>query len=77
MWEMFQSVDGTPFCRFLIIWFTSIGLIHINTEYSVGVVVANLPRSERYKIENVIVGVLPGPKEPQKHTYLKPLVGKL
>jgi hypothetical protein len=40
-------------------------------EYSVGViylVVANLPRSERYKLENVIiVGTIPGPREPKKH----------
>ena len=43
-------------------------------------VIANLPRSERFKIENVlIVGVLPGPKEPKKHmnSYLKPLVDEL
>ena len=47
-------------------------------EYSAGV--ANLPRSERYKIENVIiVSVLPGPKEPHKHmnSYLKSLVDEL
>lgn len=49
--------------------------------YSVGaiyLVVNNLPRSERYKTENVIlVGVMPGPKEPHTYEmnhYLQPLV---
>ena len=52
-------------------------------EYSVGViylVIGNLPRSERYKMENVIVvGVMPGLSEPKKHmnSYLKPLVDEL
>lgn len=54
-----------------------------HVEYSVGViyiVIANLPRSEHYKMENIlIVGVLPGPKEPKKHmnTYPKPLIDEL
>ena len=87
VWEKFQSVGGTPFLQipnnlgFIlnIDWFNS--FTHI--EYSVGVlylVIANLPRSERYKIENaIIVGVLPGPKEPKRHmnSYLKPLVDEL
>ena len=51
--------------------------------YSVGViyvVIINLPRSIRYKDENVlIVGVIPGPKEPSLHvnSYLGPLVHEL
>ena len=87
VWEKFQSVSGRPFLQVpnhlgLILnidWFNPFK--HI--EYSVGVlylVIANLPRSERYKIENVIiVGMLPGPKEPKKHmnSYLKPLVDEL
>ena len=42
-------------------------------------VVENLPRSERYKLENIIVvGTLPGPKEPKNiYSYLKPLVDEL
>ena len=50
---------------------------------SIGVlymVVLNLPREERYKLENVIiVGILPGPAEPKltANTYLKPLVFEL
>ena len=51
--------------------------------YSVGMiylVVMNLPRNERFKIENVIlVGVIPGPHEPSGNinTYLSPLVDEL
>lgn len=50
--------------------------------YSVGViyaVVISLPRSIRYKDENVTVGIIPGPKEPKRHinSYLGPLVSEL
>lgn len=50
--------------------------------YSVGVIylVVNLPRSERFKVENVIlVGVIPGPHEPSGtiNSYLSPLVDEL
>ena len=40
----------------------------------------NLPRAIRFKRENIIiVGLLPGPKEPSKaiNTYLTPLVSEL
>ena len=53
------------------------------TEYSLGVmylVLLNLPRSERFKWENVVVlGIIPGPKEPSLtiNTYLKPIVDEL
>ena len=51
--------------------------------YSVGVIYAviiNLPRSIRYKDGNVIiVGIIPGPKEPKRHinSYLGPLISEL
>lgn len=51
--------------------------------YSIGVIYAviiNLPRTLRYKRENVIIiGVIPGPKEPNKHmnSYLGPFVKEL
>ena len=51
--------------------------------YSVGAIyltVQNLPRNERYKTENIIlVGIIPGPKEPHKtiNSYLQPLVHEL
>ena len=53
------------------------------TLYSVGaiyLIVQNLPRSERFKVENIIlVGLIPGPTEPSKHinTYLDPLIDDL
>lgn len=54
-----------------------------STPYSLGMiylVVLNLPRDERFKVENVmVVGVIPGPKEPRKsiNTFLGPLVQEL
>ena len=51
-----------------------------DTQHSEGVMyltVMNLPRNERFLQENMIlVGVLPGPKEPQisANSFLKPLV---
>ena len=54
---------------------------HVN--YSVGVlymVILNLPREERYKLENIIlVSIIPGPKEPKLtvNSFLAPLVEEL
>jgi hypothetical protein len=54
-----------------------------HSPYSVGaiyMVVTNLPRSERFKKENVIlVGLIHGPAEPPIHmnSYLNPLVEEL
>ncbi len=67
VWEKFQSVNGRPFLQVpnnlgLILnldWFNPFK--HI--EYSVGViylVVANLPRTERYKLENVVQFLVQG-----------------
>ena len=59
------------------------GYSHINIVYSVGLVylvILNLPRSIRFKRENVIlVGVIPGPCEPSLtvNTYLSTLVSDL
>lgn len=53
------------------------------SEYSLGaiyLVILNLPRSERFKEENVLlVGVIPGPTEPKLNlnSYLQPLVADL
>ena len=53
------------------------------TVYSVGaiyLVVLNLPRTERYRLENVIlVGIIPGPQEPAGdiNSFLSPLVKDL
>ena len=53
-----------------------------HVQYSVGVIyliILNLPRAERYKIENIIiVGCIPGPREPcNMNSYLQPLVDDL
>ena len=53
------------------------------TKYSVGVlylVALNLPRDQRYKLENIIIaGLVPGPKEPKltMNSYIGPLVQDL
>lgn len=55
-----------------------------NASYSCGALylaIANLPRSERFKPENIVlVGVMPGPTEPktaEMNHYLKSLVDEL
>lgn len=56
---------------------------HKHSPGSVGVlylVLLNLPRHERYKLENIIVvGILPGPSEPKltANTFLEPPVREL
>lgn len=57
---------------------------YAHTVYSVGVIyltIMNLPRSVRYKLENmIIVGIIPGPKEPSLtsiNNFLFPLVSEL
>ena len=85
--KKFQNICDQPFLElpnslaFIlnIDWFNP----YKHVEYSVGViylVIANLPRSERYKLENIIiVGIIPGPNEPKKHmnSFLKPMVDEL
>jgi len=54
-----------------------------NVKYSVGVinlVILNLTCEERYKLENIIVvGIIPGPKEPKNNvnSFLVPLMEDL
>ena len=87
IWRDFQCFNGTPFLAeprnyaFMlnVDWMQPF----VHTTYSVGVmylVLMNLPRSERFKRENVIlVGVIPGPCEPPLtiNTCLSPLVDEL
>lgn len=87
VWKEFSSVSGRPFlshpnnlCLMLNVdWFNP----YEETPYSAGViyfVVQNLPRNERFKLDNIIlVGIIPGPNEPKKHinTYLAPIVKDL
>ncbi len=54
-----------------------------DTQYSVGnvcLVIQTLPRSEHFKVDNIIlIGLTPGPTEPSQtmNTYLVPLVNDL
>ena len=86
IWKDFHSIDGSPFlslpnnlCLMLNVdWFNP----YDHTPYSAGViyfVVQNLPRNERFKIENVVLaGLIPGPSEPKNmNTYLSPVVDDL
>ena len=87
VWKDFLHFQNAPFLADT----NTIGLM-INIDwfqpfkhrtYSIGVVylvIMNLPRSIRYKRENIIIiGLLPGPSEPPKtiNTYLAPLVSEL
>ena len=86
MWRDFQVYNGRPFLAVRnnialslnIDWFNP----YIHTQYSIGAIyltILNLPRSERYKIENTIIaGLIPGPNEPKRiHSFLKPIVDQL
>ena len=87
VWKDFLYYEGKPF---LAEPFSFALLINIDwfqpyqhLTYSVGVIyltVFNLPRSMRYKLENVcLVGILPGPREPQHNvnSYIDPLIEDL
>lgn len=87
VWTEWQYVNGKPFLAaprnyaFMlnVDWFQPFK----HSLYSVGalyMVLMNLPRSERFKPENVfLVGIIPGPHEPKLNinTYLQPLVAEL
>ena len=83
VWQQFMVVNGIPFLSLPynftfslnVDWFQP----YKHTKHSVGVLylaVQNLPRRDRFLAENiVIVGVIPGPREPSKHitSFLNPL----
>ena len=87
VWTEFQCYNNDPFLSNPL----SLGLMmnidwfqpYKHVAYSVGdiyLVIMNLPRNIRYKVENVLlVGILPGPHEPSNNmnSYLNPLVDKL
>lgn len=86
IWKEFQSADGHGFLSspnnygllLNIDWFKPFE----HSTYSVGMIflVLNLPRSIRFRCENVILyGIMPGPSEPTLtvNSYLKPLVSSL
>ena len=87
VWKDFLDSNGDPY-------FSTVGNLGImlnvdwfqpykHANHSCGViylVLMNLPREERFKLENVIiVGIIPGPKEPKGdiNSFLKSLVDEL
>ncbi|SMN02100.1 hypothetical protein SPONN_442 [uncultured Candidatus Thioglobus sp.] len=86
VWKEFNYVDHRPFLdvpnnialSLNIDWFNP----YEHTEYSIGAIyfaILNLPRTERYKIENVIIaGLIPGPNEPSRmNPFLAPVTDDL
>ena len=86
LWNDFRNFQERPFLNFPhnlafllnVDWFQPFD----HVQYSVGVLyltILNLPRSQRYLLENVIVvGCIPGPSEPHNlNPYLEPLVEDL
>ena len=87
VWQEFVDYNGSLFfsspnnlgLMLNIDWFNPFK----HSPYSVGaiyLVLLNLPRSQRFKLENMIlVGIIPGPTEPSLHlnSYLDPLVDEL
>ena len=87
IWKTFQWHDGTKFfeherCYGLMVnvdWFQP---FKRRTDYSVGViyfVLMNLPRNDRFKLENVIISgiITPFDKEPCLNTFLEPIIDEL
>lgn len=78
-WKDFLAVPGNLLVMLNVDWFRPFK----HTTYSVGIMylaIQNLPRTLRFKPENIIiVGALPGPHEPKLNinTYLKPMVDEL
>ena len=87
VWKNFKWKDGSRFFELErryglmlnVDWFQP---FKRRSDYSVGViyfVVMNLPRSQRFKFENVILGgIIPSlESEPKLHTFLDPCVDEL
>ncbi|KAK3744047.1 hypothetical protein QZH41_011920 [Actinostola sp. cb2023] len=87
IWKEILDSEGNHFppslgnlgVMFNVDWFQP----YKHTNYSCGViylVIMNLPREERFKVENVIIaGIIPGPSEPKLNinSFLQPLVNEL
>ena len=87
VWKDHEYINGIPFLAVPHNFCLTVNVDWFNpfkrAQYSAGViymVIQNLPRSERYKTENIIlVGLIPGPKEPKRdiNPFLAPLVDDL
>ena len=77
-WQTFLDIPNNICLSLNIDWFNPFD----ESPYSAGaiyLVVLNLPRTERYQLKNLIlVGIIPGPKEPKRmNPFLNPLVKEL
>lgn len=76
MWKLSVCDDTSKLCNFF--WRKQIHGCFVGAIY---MTINNLPRAERYRKENIIlVGIIPGPKEPKKeqiNNYLRHLVDEL
>ena len=80
IWKEFRFVSNRPFLdapnnlglALNIDWFNPY-------QYAQYLTILNLPREERYKVENtILVGLMPGPSEPKRISpFLNPLVDEL
>ena len=87
IWKDFMYCDGRPFLAFPNNFMLSLNVDWFQpfkrTTYSCGAIymaIQNLPRSERFLSDNIIlVGVIPGPNEPKGtiNSLLQPLVEEL
>ena len=87
IWKDYQNCHGIPFLAAPRNYALMMNVDWLqpfkHTPYSVGViylVIMNLPRSDRFKKENIIlVGIIPGPSEPpiNINSYLSPMVEEL
>ena len=87
VWKDFKVVDGKPFLQQPHSWAVTMNIdwfqpyTHVcDSVGAIYLVIQNLPCSERYKWENMIlIGLIPGPKEPKYtiNSYLFPLVKEL
>ena len=78
-WKRYLEVPGNLLLMLNVDWFR----VYKHSSYSIGMiylVIQNLPRTLRFKPENIlIVGSIPGPHEPKLsiNSYLKPMVDEL
>ena len=84
VWKKFLNVGGQPFLAdannlalmLNVDWFNT----YKHSPYSVGAIYLVVPRSEWYKLENLLLlGIIPGPSEPSLNlnSYMTPLVEEL
>ena len=87
IWNEFQCYNGQPYLsqawNLALMMNFDFFQLYKHTTYSVGAIyciIMNLPRTMRYKTDNVIlVGLIPGHHEPRHNinTFLEPLVNEL